>query len=369
MRTILYLIQKEFIQIFRNRGMLPIIFGMPFVQLIILSNAATFDVKHISLHIIDSDQSSYSRRLVGKFTSGHFFKIADFSFDESTAEENLLSSKASLIIKIPLHWSRDLIRDGNAKLQFIINSEDGSTAGITQSYAASIAQSFTQEILLENGISVQSPIQIETRFWYNPELNYKWYMIPGILVALVTLIGLFLSGMNVVREKEIGTIEQINVTPITKPQFIIGKLFPFWIIGLFELAGGLVIAKLIFSLPILGSIGIVFAVAGIYLVLVLGIGLLISTATETQQQAMFLAWFFMVILLLLGGLFTPLDSMPEWAQKTMWVNPIALFIRIMRLVLLKGSGWNAIWPYVITITGLAIFFLSAAVLRYRKTSE
>ncbi len=369
MRALKFLIQKEFIQIFRNRGMLPIIFGMPFIQLVILSNAATFDVQNIKLEVIDYDQSPFSRRLVNKLTASSYFQFTEISFHDEPAEQNLNTAKTGMVLKIPLFFNRDLLQNGDGKLQMIINSEDGSTAGIIQSYASGIIQSFLQDIALEEGISVTQPIQFDTRFWFNPELNYKWYMIPGILAALVTMIGLFLSGMNIVREKEIGTIEQINVTPITKRQFILGKLFPFWVIGLFELTGGLLIGRFLFDLPLIGSLPLVYLVASIYLILVLGMGLLISTATNTQQQAMFLAWFFMVLLMLLGGLFTPLDSMPEWAQKSMWINPIALFIRIMRLVLLKGAGFYHIWQYLAVITGLAVFFISAAVLRYRKTAE
>lgn len=370
MRTIRFILRKEFLQIFRNKGMLPIIFVMPFIQLLILSNAATFDVKNVKFQIVDRDRSDLSRQLIERFTSTHHFILTDMPTNYAQAEGSVLKNEASLIVEIPAFFEKDVITGATAKLQLVINSEDGSTAGVIQSYAAQIIQDFTrQAVLFQPTQGTTQRIEIIARNWYNPELNYKHYMIPGILVALVTMIGLFLSGMNVVREKEIGTIEQINVTPIKKHQFIIGKLLPFLIIGLFELAMGLVIGRLVFDLPMLGGLPLVFGITIIYLILVLGLGLFISTVTETQQQAMFIAWFFMVIFMLMGGLFTPLDSMPLWAQQTMWINPVALFIRILRQVLLKGAPLYDIIPYVSALIGLAFTMFTLAVIRYRKTSE
>jgi len=193
-------------------------------------------------------------------------------------------------------------------------------------------------------------------------------MVPGILVLLVTMIGIFLAGMNIVREKEIGTIEQINITPIKKYQFITGKLLPFWIIGQFELALGLTIGKLLFGIPILGNLAVIFLFSSVYLLVILGIGLLISTLNNTQQQAMFISWFFMVIFILMSGLFTPVESMPVWAQKLNIVNPVSYFIQVVRMVILKGSGLIDIWRQFLSISVYAVLILSFAVWRYRKVS-
>ncbi|MFA5781648.1 MAG: ABC transporter permease, partial [Bacteroidales bacterium] len=205
-------------------------------------------------------------------------------------------------------------------------------------------------------------------FWFNPELNYKNYMVPGILVLLVTLIGMFLTGMNIVREKEIGTIEQINITPIKKHQFIIGKLLPFWIIAQFELAFGLTLGKLLFDIPILGNLGVVFTFSSIYLLVVLGAGLIISTINNTQQQSMFISFFFMIVFIMMSGLFTPVESMPVWAQKINIINPVAYFIEVMRMVLMKGSGFMDIKRQLISISIYAVLILSFAVWRYRKVT-
>ena len=192
-------------------------------------------------------------------------------------------------------------------------------------------------------------------------------MVPGILVLLITVISLFLSGMNLVREKEIGTIEQINVTPIKKHQFIIGKLVPFWIIALFELAFGLVLGKLMFHIPIEGNLFLVFGVASLYLLVVLGIGLFISTITENQLQSMFFSFFFALVFILMSGLFTSVESMPDWGQFINKLNPIAYFIRVIRMILLKGSGIKDILYEIGALTFYAISILSLAVWRYRKT--
>jgi ABC-2 type transport system permease protein len=205
-------------------------------------------------------------------------------------------------------------------------------------------------------------------FWYNETLNYKTFMVPGILVLLVTMITLFLSGMNIVREKEIGTLEQINVTPIKKSQFIIGKLFPFWVVGLGLLTIGLIIAKLIFNVPILGSLGLMYFYTSIYILVVLGIGLFISNFTDTQQQAMFIAWFFTVIFILMSGLFTPIESMPKWAQVLTEFNPIKYFVEVMRMVMLKGSGLIDILPQILKTILYAFIMNGLAVWSYKKTN-
>jgi len=240
---------------------------------------------------------------------------------------------------------------------------------LMNAYTLSIIQDFNINLLVESsGLSAEEPILTTWSFWYNPELNYKNYMVPGILVLLVTIISMFLSGMNLVKEKEIGTIEQINVTPIKKYQFIIGKLLPYWIVALVELAFGLTLARILFNIPLLGNVWLIFLVAAVYLLVTLGLALLISTRTNTQQQAMFLSWFFLVIFILMSGLFTSVDSMPQWAKIINWFNPIAYFVEIIRMIMLKGSGFMDIARSLFLLGGYAVFALSLAVWQYRKTA-
>lgn len=370
LKIILYILQKEFRQIFRNKTMLPIIFVIPIVQLLILAFAVTFEIKNINLVIVDQDHSVASRQLVSKFTAPPFYHIKAYCDTYLQAEELLKTGKAHQILIIPTRFERDLQTETSASVQLITNAIDGSAAAIMNAYGNSIIMDYNQDIRIEQagGAEARQPFDIRYSYWFNPELDYKTYMVPGILVLLVTIIGMFLSSMNVVREKEMGTIEQINVSPVKKYQFVIGKLLPFWFIALFELAFGLTLARIIFGIPILGSLWLIFGVASVYLLAVLGIGLFISTLVNTQQQAMFLAWFFAVVFIMMSGLFTPVDSMPEWAQQVNIVNPIAYFIKMMRMIMLKGSEFSDIIKPFSSIVVYACISLTLAIWRYRKVA-
>ena len=374
MKTILFIIQKEFRQIFRNKGMLPIIFVMPLMQLLILSNAASFEVKNIQFSYIDNDHSSASRELISKFEASSYFKIIKKFDSKIAANQEMQKGKVDVILEIPNHFEQNLIKEKTAFLSVSINAIDGASAGIENVYLTQIITSFNQNIqsklIRYSDGAIAQPENIITipSFWYNNTLNYKTFMVPGILVLLVTMITLFLSSMNIVREKEIGTLEQINVTPIKKHQFIIGKLFPFWVLGLVILTVGLTIAKLVFNVPILGNIGLIYLFTSFYLLVILGIGLFISNHTETQQQAMFIAWFFMVIFILMSGLFTPIESMPQWAQNITLFNPIRYFVEIIRMVMLKGATFSDIALQFYIIAFYAFILNGLAVWSYKKVS-
>jgi len=371
MRTILIILRKEFRQIFRNKSMLPIIFVMPIIQLIILANAATFELNSVNLCVVDADHSPESRELTTKFTGSGYFKLTGSYSALKPAEELLKTNAAGLILNIPAGFAENLV-NGNANLQLIINAIDGSTAGIINSYSQTVIRDFHRDLRLKL-INLYTPenapqISIENSYWFNPELNYITFMVPGILVLLITMIGAFLAAMNIVREKEIGTIEQINVTPIKKYQFIIGKLLPFFILALFELAFGLFIAKILYAIPTIGSMWLIFGFASVFMVMILGLGLFISTITDTQQQAMFLTWFVMVIFILMSGLFTPISSMPVWAQNITLFNPIAYFIEVMRMIMLKGSGFQDVQNHFVVMSIMAFVMVTLAVFRYKKTN-
>ena len=373
MKTILFIIQKEFKQIFRDKNMLKLIFILPILQLLILSNAATFDVKNIKITFVDNDQSAESRQLIKSFKSSSYFKITSPFFSEKEAVEEMQKGNTDIIVNIPNHFNRDLQIEQKTSISITINAIDAATAGIENVYVSQIINSFNRDIQTKSKYfsenkEVPENILVIPSFWYNKTLNYKTFMVPGILVLLVTMLTLFLSSMNIVKEKELGTLEQINVTPIKKYQFIIGKLFPFWVLGLVILTVGLVISKVVFDVPILGNILLVYLFTAVYLLLVLGIGLFISNHTDTQQQAMFIAWFFMVIFILMSGLFTPIESMPKWAQNITLINPIRYFVEVMRMVMLKGSSFFDIIPQFVIISLYAILMNGLAVWSYRKTN-
>ncbi len=373
MNTIGYIIQKEFKQIFRNKGMLPIIFVLPILQLVILSNAATYEVKNIKFAYIDLDHSTSSRELIEKFNASSYFNVLTDFPTHKKASSAMLAGEVDVVLEIPQYFERNLFKDQAASVGVTINAIDGAAAGVESGYINQIVQSFNSEVktsFVNSSNKVLQPITIASipSFWYNITLDYKTFMVPGILVLLVTMITLFLSGMNIVREKEIGTLEQINVTPIRKSQFIIGKLFPFWVIGMGLLTIGLILAKLIFNTPMLGSILLLYFYTSIYILVILGMGLLISNYTETQQQAMFIAWFFVVIFILMSGLFTPIESMPKWAQIITEFNPIKYFVEIVRMVMLKGSGFMDILPQLLKTLAYALVMNGLAVWSYKKTN-
>ncbi len=367
-RKIRHIIEKEFKQIFRNKTMVGLIFGMPVLQLFILSYAADFEVKNINIFIQDNDKSPTSTELIQKISSSDYFDIKDvdtYKNGLSLVEKN----KADVILSIPQDFGKKINTGNKTTIAITLDAINGSKAGVTQNYLQNIILQFSKEKLNEKiKIDVIPGIDLINRNWYNPTLDYKVFMVPGILVLLITMISLFLSSMNIVREKEVGTIEQLNVTPIKKGEFIIGKLLPFVVLGIAEFTIGLLIATLWFHTPIEGSLLLLYIFTIVYLTLILGMGMFISTFTDTQQQAMFIAWFFSVIFILMSGLFTPIESMPDWAQIVSDFNPIKYYVDVMRLVMLKGSSFANVSYQFIIIVIYSIVLNALAVLNYRKTS-
>lgn len=369
MRTLYFILQKEFLQIFRNKAMLPLIFVLPIIQLIILTFAADFELKTINFTYLDKDNSQESMVLIERFRSSSYFvetgRVDNFKQGMDALDDN----SATLLITIPNGFSKKLQTEKEATIMIDVNSIDGQAATLSYSYAQGIISDMQDDIRQEwNGLpqKIIPPVSVESRYWYNPDMIYSNLMVPGILALLITMVGMFLSAMNLVREKEIGTIEQINVTPIKKHHFLLGKLIPFWVIAMFELAFGLVIGKIIFDIPMVGSLPLLFAFTAIYMLVVLGIGLWISTFTDTQQQAMFIAWFFIVIFILMSGLFTPIENMPSWAQELTRANPIAYMVKVVRAILIKGSSFTDIKMEFVWVTIYALLVNTFALLSYSK---
>jgi drug efflux transport system permease protein len=372
MRTILYLIRKEFLQIFRNKFISKAIFAVPIVQMLILVPAITFEIKNIRLTIIDRDLTPESRAFISKLEGSTFFKVEYATFSDEEARDLMYRNKCSMILQIPSGFGKDIVNGKPGKLMAIIDAINASSAQLSWAYLNGVIRDYTTDLIKKNINSLSAAsvprIIMTNRYWYNEELNYKYYMLPGILVILVTAIGFLLAGLNMVREKEIGTIEQINVTPVRKHQFIIAKMIPFLFIGLTDLALGLIIGRIAFQIPFAGSILLMFFGASLFLIAVLGLALFISTFSGTQQQYMFVAFFCMIIFILMSGIFTPYESMPDWAQKFNLVNPVAYLMRINRMVMLKGSTIHDIRTELYSLAIIAVGFSSLAVRRYRKTA-
>ena len=381
MRRILFLARAEVLHVVRDHATLAQVLVLPIVQLLVLSNAATFEIRDVPTYIVDFDRSTASRGLIDRFTASGNFSIVGSSPSLDLANEEMLRGRITLLLAIPHDFESSLVREHAAPVQLAVNAEKGSAAGVVQSYAARILSAYSAELgstLRPTTVNVRSSagdqapsrggVRIETsvRSRYNQTLNYKHYMVPGLLVALVTLIATLVSAQNIAREKELGTLEQLNVTPLTRGQFIAAKLLPFWVLGMVDLAIGLTAGWLIFDIPVRGSLLLLFGSAAVYLVVALAIGLWISTMVETQQQAMFVTFFIMNIYLLMSGLFTPIDSMAGWVQTVSLVNPVRHFVTISRALLVKGAGFAEIAQPLAILAVFAVVTLALAIRQYSK---
>lgn len=373
MRTLKFLLQKEFRQIFRNKALLPLLFVVPIMQLLILPLAADYEVKNINIAIVDHDRSTYSQKLIAKIGASGYFKLTDYTDSFNKAFEQLETDRSDLILEIPRGFERNLVREDEQQLFLAVNAINGVKANLGGAYLGQIIADYNMDVRLK---WIQMPkfnlfptIEVTSSNWFNPSMNYRYYMVPGILALLVTMIGSYMCALNIVKEKEVGTIEQINVTPIKKYQFILGKLIPFWVIGIVVFSVGLFgIGWLVYGIVPVGSLLLLYAYLAVYLIAVLGLGLLISTYSDTQQQAMSVAFFFMMIFILMSGLFTSIDSMPDWAYIIAQISPITYFIEVMRMIVLKGSGFANIHYHFLIMIGFAVFLNGWAILNYKKTS-
>ncbi len=370
MNVLRHLLRKEFRQIFRDPSILRIIFAIPMVQLLVLPFAADYELKNVNIGLIDHDHSSYSRALIQKIEFSNYFNLANYSQSYRSSLKAIENETADLLIEIPAGFERDLLRESATNILMSVNAVNGAKGSIGATYAAGIIREFNQDLRAE---LIQSPRayaqpQIEVTYsnWYNKTSNYQVFMVPGILAILLTMVGGFLSALNIVREKEIGTIEQINVTPIKKYQFILGKLIPFWLLGFVVLTIGLLISYLVYGILPGSNLGALYLFAGIYLFAILGLGLLISNFTDTQQQAMMIAFFFMLIFILLSGLYTSIESMPQWAQFIAWLNPVTYMVDVMRMILLKGAQLAEMTQHLLVVSFTGVLLNSLAVLTYRK---
>lgn len=371
MQQILYLIQKEFRQVFRDKAMVAIIFFAPIVQMIVLGFAITTDVKNVKTIIADYDNSRLSREVGRKFENNPYFSVEGYSNSQSYYRKQLDEWQAQAIVVIPQNFSRDLERKLRPQIQVIVDGLDGNTAGIALGYAQGILWDFNAEMVLSEQASVvflqkASVVEGETRMWYNLDLESKNYMVPGLIAVLLTLVSLFLTSMGLVREKEIGTLEQLMVTPIKTWQLILGKVLPFLILGFFELIIMLLVAFVVFQLTVAGNLVLLFGLATLYLLSTLGLGIFISTVTQTQQQAMFVAWFFLIFLIFMSGFLFPIANMPDAIQKITYLDPMRYFIIILREIFLKGSSIQFLMNEILSLIGFAVVILGLSSLKFQK---
>ncbi len=381
MRALRVLLRKEFLQIRRDPTILRLLFVMPVIQLLVLANAASFEVKESRIWVVDQDRSAMSEGLVERLQGTGRFVVVGRSLRHDDGDEALLSREANAIVSIPSGFARDITRARRGTVQFAFNAEDGAQAGVASSYATEVLARYAAELGAELQPQLatasqardvplrgQPRIEVHRRNWFNPALEYRWYMVPGILVQLITIAGTIMTALNIVREKEAGTLDQLNVTPVSRTTFIAAKLIPFWLIGLVQLTVGLLAAALFFRIPIEGSLALVYAGAGLYLIAALAVGLWVSSVAETQQQAVFVAFSLMMVYILMSGLFTPIRSMPDWAQAIAALNPLMHFIAMMRGVMLKGAGVLEVLPRILVLVAAGALLMTIAVRQYRKSA-
>ncbi|PJJ08295.1 ABC-2 type transport system permease protein [Flavobacterium sp. 1] len=374
MKELGFLLQKEFRQILRDKIILAIMFAVPTIQLIIMPLAANFEVKNINVAYVDHDHSTYSQKLINKIGSSGYFRIVDCPLSYKEGLKLIEEGNADVVLEIPAGFERGLVREGSQQVNIAVDAINGTKSSIGSGYLMSVIAEFNSSL----DVNIKSPrgiiytqaasASIENSNWYNPKAEYKYYMVPGILVLLLTMIGGFITALNIVKEKEIGTIEQINVTPIKKWQFILGKLIPFWIVGIIVFTVGLIVMYVIYGIFPQGSLALLYLFAGVYLIALLGLGLLISTFADTQLQAMFIAFFFMMVFMLMSGLFTSTDSMPDWAKTISDFTPVAHFITVVRLIVLKGSGFKEVSDELLYLIVFAAVLNSLAIYNYKKTT-
>ena len=363
------LIRKEFRQVLRDSNMLRVIFALPIIQLLLLGYAVNIDVKQIALDTYDFDRTQMSREFTDAMQAGDYF--------EPAASDSLLLSRplwdlddrfkngsAEVAVILPNDFSEKITRGDNATLGIIADGANAYTARTGMGYAAQIVQEFSMK---ETGFSI--PITLRQTFLYNPELESVYYMVPGIVATLLTMVTIMLTSMAIVREREIGTLEQLMVTPISKFTLLMGKITTFAILGLLEMLLALTVGILWFKIPFVGSAALLAGFSALYLLTTLGLGMFISTMSSTQQQAMFLAWFFSIFAILTSGFFTPISNMPQWVQYVTLVNPMRYFMTIIRGIMMKGSGIVDLLPqfYALVIFGVVIF--TSSVLRFSKRTS
>jgi ABC-2 type transport system permease protein len=371
MRSILFMLRKEFLQIFRIREMIAIIFGMPVIQMVILGFALTNEVKDVSLIIADQDNSAYSHELIRAFGNTDRFDLIGVETDLQRIRDDIHSWKAQMALVIPVNFGRDLQNNSVPQIQLIVDGLDGNTAGIALSYASGILSKFGSELFADEPlrqIAVKSSHNVSAvmRMWYNLNLDNAQYMIPGVVVLLLTIISMMLSAISLVREKEIGTLEQLMVTPLRKHQLLLGKIIPFWLLSFLEMGVVMFMAGIIFSIHIQGSFIVLGALVFIYLFTTLGLGIFVSTISATQQQAMFISWFFMLFLMLMSGFFIPIENMPEIMKQITYLNPMRYMMYIMRDVVQKGSGIMDLLSDAIPMTLYGIAIFTMGVIKFRK---
>jgi ABC-2 type transport system permease protein len=367
---------KEFIQVFRDKRTRFLLFGPPIVQMLIFGYAATYDIHHVSTVVLDLDHSQESRELVSRFTSSRYFDVQRQLTDSRQIRDLIDQGKATVGLEIDAGFAQKLRTGQTAPLQVIVDATNSNTALIASGYISQIALGFAQDDEKDriDRIAPQltgaiPSVELEQRPWYNPGLSSRWFFIPGIVGSLTLVLVITLTAFAVVREREIGTLEQIMVTPIRPAEFILGKTLPFFLIGLFDVSLIAIVGTLWFQVPFRGHILVLLLGSVLFLLCMLGAGLLISTLSSTQQQAMVTSFFFIMPAISFSGFGFPISTMPQWMQYLSYLIPLRYFLIVLRGTYLKGVGMEILWPEMAAMAGLGFSLLTIAILRFHKALD
>lgn len=376
MKTILEIIRKEFIQFKRDPKMRMIVLVAPIIQLIFLGYAANMDVEKVHIALYDQDKSVTSRKLIEDFTAVEIFNYDYAAEDYDEVTELLNEAKIICAIVIPNNFEKEIEQKRTAEVQLLFDGSDGNTASISAGYIQNVLNRFNQKMMEENfakiGLKLKpvNNINIETRFWYNQELKTRNYMVPAIFGLLLMIVTSLLTSLAVVKEKEIGTLEQLIVTPIKPYQLIVGKLVPFFILGIISIILALGAMFIVFGIVVRGSFLFLFLSSFVFILSTLGLGLFVSTISKTQQQAMMIAIFVVMMpMVYLSGFAFPIENMPDIIQLITYTIPLRYFITIIRGVILKGIGFTELWPQLTILFLMGITILTMSTLRFKKRLE
>lgn len=369
LRRLLHLVRKELIELRADPRLFGIVIMAPIIQLVVLGYAATTDVKDIPLLVVDGDRSTASRQLIQRFDASSNFYIVDVVTGDGSAEQHLSHGTAWMALSIPAGFGDHLSAGRSETVQVIADGTDSNSTGVALGYARSVVAGFSAEKTadLRPGLPRIAPIDVDIRVWFNPRLESRDFMVPGIVALLLLVVTTNLSAMAIVREREVGTLEQLNVTPLARWELIVGKLLPYALIGMFDVILVTLVAVFWFEIPLRGSFPLLFGCSAIYLLSTLGLGLFVSTISQTQQQASMTAtFFFLTPMIYLSGFTFPIENMPSWIQWVTYLIPLRYFLVIVRGIFLKGVGVAVLWPQIAALLACGLVLIALATLRSSK---
>ncbi len=367
---------KEFIQVFRDKRTRWVLFGPPLIQMMVFGYAATFEIRHVAIAILDLDHSQESRDLVSRFSASPYFAVQPPLEDRRQLADKVERGETTLAMQLPPGFAQKLRSGETASVQLIVDGTNSNTALIAAGYANQVALAFARDYQRDRMqrvapflMQIAPSVELDQRPWYNTDLRSRWFFVPGIIGNIAMLVAVILTAFAIVREREIGTLEQIMVTPIRPVEFILGKTVPFFLIGLFDMALLTTVGILWFRIPLRGNFLVLLLGTVLYLLCMLGVGLFISTVSATQQQAMVTSFFFTMPAIMFSGFSFPISTMPHWLQYLTYLSPLRYFLVVLRGVYLKGVGLNILWPQMAAMAILGTFMLTISVFRFHKALD